>query len=73
VISLDDEELDCIMAVAAKLPIEMRSYYLVALAMASRVVRAEHICKLAELIGKSHLALADRLAMCTEGEGDAAA
>jgi hypothetical protein len=66
-LSLSDDQLDCVLQAAATLPVEMRAYYLVALAMASRVTQTQHLCLLAERLAKSHRALADALS-CSEGD-----
>jgi hypothetical protein len=59
--SPSDSELNCVLTVAQTLPVEMRGFYLVALSMAARVTRTQHLCLLAEEIGRSHQALAAAL------------
>jgi hypothetical protein len=56
-----------VLAAAATLPIEMRSYYLSCLATACQVVQTQHLCLLVEKLAKSHRALADALS-CSEGD-----
>jgi hypothetical protein len=66
-LALDDTEMDCVMAAAATLPVEMRGHYLSCLAMAAQVTQTRDLCLLAERLAKTHRALADAL-MFSEGD-----